>query len=618
LQRDVVARAFLVVWVLASAPYALPFDQPWLARYQRLVLFPGLITMVVIACFWGWRRLESLQERWFWALIGGGFGAWLLSYAPYYFVGEAEHGLGLGLAGELCYLLLYLGLLLAVDVRPHLGTTPNRVAEAEHWLKSLGAAILALAALAYFVVVPAATNPLDYATWVPSLLLYVALDAFVLIRFAGLAIHCTSPRWHVLYSGLGLATFLMLTADALESLRWTGTLPFQDGRVTDLIWTAPLAAYVVAARLRHHPLASPPLIPFLEAFESSPVRTGSFLLACALSAPTVHLCMYLAGPLDSGTRRPREWIVLATIVSLGALAGWAYRLLERERLVLRDRQQQLEAQLRHAQRTRTIGKLTEGIMHDLGNLMQVIGGRCEPLLAELPPGTSLRGDIEAIRTASRRITTLAVQFVQLMQVDFEEPRLVRLSDLVRDAEPLVRATVTDQVRVELRLRAVRDAIRVNPQQIERVLLALAANAHEAMPDGGVLVLETFDFDASATSAAQLGLAAGPYVGLSLADTGCGMSEETHARAFQPFFTTRPGADRIGLGLTSALHVASHYGGTVQLDSRPGIGTTVTLYLPRDEAQAVVPLPDGSAEDTLRRHVSTPHALAGTFSRRVGD
>lgn len=611
LLRDPIVIALLVVWALGALPYALPLDQAWLAQYQALVLFPPLIAMAVIACVHGLKRLESWQERQFWTLVGAGFTAWLVSYLPYYFLPAGARGLRFELTGELLYLLFYICLLLALDVRPHLATS-SRVGDVERWIKSLGAVLLTFAALVYFVLIPAAFNPSDYGTWVPSLSMYVALDVFVVIRVVALAAHASPGRWRLLYSALGLATTLMLVVDVFEYLGWAGALRVVDGHPVDLFWTVPLVAYALAVRLRHHAGAAPAAVPFLEAFETSPLRTGSFLLTCALSAPAIHLLLYLAGLLDPTTKTIREWVVLATLVVLGGLAAVAYRSVERERVAMRRRQQQLEAQLRQAERVQTLAKMAESLTHDFSNLLQVIGGRCEPLLAELPRESPLREDIEAIRAAARRITALVVQLMELLRTEFDAPQVVRLSDIVRGAEHFIRRLASDQVRLETRVRAARDVVRVDPRQIERVLYSLAANAREAMPDGGTLVVETFDIDLSVRGGGELGLVPGPYAALSVVDSGSGMSEETLARAFQPFYTTRRGAERTGLGLTNAMLVVSHYGGTIRIDSQLGKGTTVAVYLPRAEAKVVDTAPAGSVEGTLRLR-SFVSRLAGRMS-----
>lgn len=608
LRRDPMAIALLMVWALAALPYAFSSDQEWLARYQLLFLFPPLLAFDVAACFVGRGRLESWQERQFWTLVGAGFTAWLVSYVPYSVVPAAQQGLRFELAGELLYLLFYLCLLLALDIRPHLATS-SRLGDAERWLKSLGAVLLTFAALVYFVLIPATFNPTDYGTWVPSLSLYVALDAFVVIKLAALVARAGPGRWRLLYGALAISTALMLVVDLLEYLGWAGVLRFVDGRPTDLIWTVPIVAFAGAARLRHHAGAAPATVPFLEAFETRPLRTGSFLLTCALSAPGVHFGAYLAGLLDPTTKTAREWVVLATLVVLGGLAAVAYRTLERERVAMRRRQQQLETQLRQAERMQTLARMAEGLMHDFGNLLQVIGGRCEPMLAQVPRDSPLREDLEAIRAAARRITALVVQLMELLRSEFDAPQVARLSDIVRGAEHFIRGLASDQVRLETRVRAARDVVRVDPRQIERVLYSLAANARDAMPDGGTLVVETFDIDVSTRGGAELGLLAGPYAALSVVDSGSGMSDETLARAVQPFFTTRRSTERTGLGLTNALHVVSHYGGTIRIDSELGKGTTVTVYLPRAEAKVVDTAPSGSVEDTLRLRSAAPHLIS---------
>ena len=614
LTRDPIAVATLVVWALVCLPYALPLGQTWLARYQELGLFPPLLTMVVLASFSGIRRLESPQERQFWTLMGAAFAVWLVSYAPYYVVPADQRSLELDLADDLFYLAFYLCLLLALDVRPHLATA-SPFADRERWLKSLGTALLAFAGLGYFALIPAALDPQDYATWVPSYYLYLAFDVFLLVRLAAMTARAGSTRWRLLYGALAASTALMLIVDAAELVSRLGVMRFDSGRPTDLFWTVPIVLYAWSARLRHQVTTAHATVPYLEAFDSSPLRTGSFLLLCALALPAAHFVLYLAGLLDPSTHALRESVALGALLSLGALAAVAYRTLERERLSLRLRQQRLESRLRRVERAQMVGRLAEGLTHDFGNLLQIIGGRTDPLLTRVPPDSPLREDLEAIRDASRRMVRLSAQIVDLVRTEFDAPRLARLSDVARGLEPLLRSFAGDQVLVEVRARASRDVVRVDAKQIEHILLALAANAREAMPEKGSLIIETFDLDVAPRLEAQLGLVAGPYAALSMTDTGSGMSEETRARAFEPFFTTGSEAEHAGLGLTSALHVASHYGGTVQIESEPGRGTTVTLYLPRADAKVVDTAP-GSIEDTLRMRTIAPR-LAGDARRTTG-
>lgn len=599
LLSDRVVLATPVVWVLTSLPYAASGDQKWLARYQLYILVPALLGLVIVACLVGLRQVESWQERRFWSFVAIGFGAWLASYLPYYLVDVPPRNLAFNLADELFYLLFYCCLLLAIDFRPHLGTT-SPAADVERWLKPAGAIVLAFAGLVYFVLVPVAVDPRAYYTWTPSMLLYVALDLFVLVRLAVLAWRSRSTRWRTLYGGLAGAAGLMLATDVLEYLRWAGRIPLEDGRPTDLLWTLPLVAFALVARARILPFPQPAAVPWVAAMEDIPARTGSFLLLCALSAPVVHFTLHGAGLLDPAGHRAREWVVLATVLVLGWLAVAADRALEHERLELRARRRELEAQVRRADRVQMVAKLTEGLAHEFSNVLQVIGGRCEPLLRELPPDSPVRSDIRAIRDGARRMATSLAQLLELLRTRFETPTLVRVSDVVARADRLIRALAGDrnQIAVTMRLAATRDVVHADPGQVERALLALVANAVEAMPEGGRLTIETFDIDLAPRTAAALGLAPAPYAALSLTDTGHGMSPETLARAVEPFFTTRPSPERPGLGLTTALLVATHYGGTVHLESEPGRGTTATLYLPLAEAK-VLDLPRAASLGTPR-------------------
>lgn len=609
LRHDRIAVATLVVWALACLPYAFPVSREWLEDYQWLGLFPVLLALVVLASLAGIRRLELSQERQFWALIGAAFGAWLVSYLPS-FITAGRRSLRLDVADDLFYLAFYLCLLLALEVRPHLATA-SPVADRERWLKSLGTVLTVFAALGYFVLIPAAINPQDYRTWVPSYYLYLALDLILLIRLTTATLRAASSRWRILYGALGVSTGLMLVVDALELADHLGVMRFEVGTAADVIWTVPLVAYAWSARLRHQVSGVTAAVPFVEAFDSSPLRTGSYLLLCAIALPAAHFALHLAGLLDPSLHAAREWVALGALVLLSVLAAVAHRTLERERLALRARQQRLESRLRRMERTQAVGRLAEGLTHEFGNLLQIIGGRAEPLLSHVPADSPLREDVEAIRDASKRMARLAAQILELVSTEFAEPQLIRLSDIARRLEPMLRALAGDRVTVEIRATARRDVVRVDARQIERVILALAANACEAMPGGGSLSVEVFDLDLTPRMEAQLGLVSGPYAALSLTDTGSGMSEATLARAFEPFFTTRPEAEHAGLGLTSALHVVSCYAGTVQIESSLGRGTTAMVYLPRAESLVIDTAPAGSVEDVLRRAARAARLFSGT-------
>ncbi len=238
-----------------------------------------------------------------------------------------------------------------------------------------------------------------------------------------------------------------------------------------------------------------------------------------------------------------------------------------------------EERLLQAQKLESIGRLTSGIAHDFNNLLTSVRGNVELLLRE-PAGTADDA------TRARRLTTvlkaadqgagLVRQLLAFARRESLSPGDVDVNALLRGMEELLAGTVGDAVRLRLRLDAALWLARVDPAQLERVVLNLASNARDAMPAGGELLIATGNtvLDSGGD------LPAGEYVCLSLSDTGTGMTEEVRQQAFEPFFTTKPQGAGTGLGLSQVYGLARQSGGTVRIDSAPGAGTTVRVLLPR--------------------------------------
>ena len=241
-----------------------------------------------------------------------------------------------------------------------------------------------------------------------------------------------------------------------------------------------------------------------------------------------------------------------------------------------------EEALRHAQKMEAVGQLTGGIAHEFNNLLTAIGGSLELITTRVRQGRSadLSRYTDAAEAALRRAASLTHRLLAFSRRQTLDPRPVDVNRLVERIEALVRRTVLGAITVETRLAPDLWSTRVDPGQLESGLLNLCINAHEAMPDGGRLVIETENRVLDAQAAQARDMQAGEYVTLSVRDDGTGMDGETARRAFDPFFTTKPIGQGTGLGLSMVYGFARQSGGQARIHSAPGRGTLVRLHLPR--------------------------------------
>jgi signal transduction histidine kinase len=243
----------------------------------------------------------------------------------------------------------------------------------------------------------------------------------------------------------------------------------------------------------------------------------------------------------------------------------------------------LEEQFRQAQKLDAIGKLAGGIAHDFNNLLTAIIGHSDLLLMRTSEGDSARLEIEEIRRAADRAALLTTQILAFSRKQILEAAIVDLNKTVKEAAQMLQRLLGEDIRLETNLAPGLGRVRVDPGKIGQVLLNLAVNARDAMPRGGVLVIETAnvylddDYARNHFSAQP-----GPHVLLAVSDTGCGMDAATQARLFEPFFTTKAPGKGTGLGLSTVYGIVKQSGGNIWVYSELGGGTTVKVYLPRVE------------------------------------
>jgi len=252
-------------------------------------------------------------------------------------------------------------------------------------------------------------------------------------------------------------------------------------------------------------------------------------------------------------------------------------------------QRHLEVQLRHARKMETIGRVTSGVAHEFNNILTAILGCNSILLADAPPDHPWREDLQWIEVAARQAADLCHQLLALGRKSPPEPRLTDLSALVRSAERPLRRVAGPPVDLELRLDPSTEPVHADPGDLTQALLNLCANARDAMPGGGRLVIEARPAPLP-RGGAGAGRAdpAGVYAALSILDDGAGMAPGILERAFEPFFTTKPAGAGTGLGLAAVYATTRQSGGYLQVESASGEGTRITLLLPVAEAIEVAP------------------------------
>jgi PAS domain S-box-containing protein len=238
----------------------------------------------------------------------------------------------------------------------------------------------------------------------------------------------------------------------------------------------------------------------------------------------------------------------------------------------------LEEQLQHTQKLEVIGRLAGGIAHDFNNLLMVIGANAEFVLSDDEDVAARREAAEEIKDTTKRAAALTKQLLAFSRRQESRPALIDPNDIVHHVERMLLRLMQHAARFETDLTDAPLGIEIDPGQLEQALLNLAVNSRDAMPSGGVLRMSTRILRITERTAIDRGvLLPGEYVTIAVQDSGGGMSAEVRSRIFEPFFTTKPIGSGTGLGLAMVLGVVNQAGGHIQVESTPGVGTTITLY-----------------------------------------
>ncbi len=250
-----------------------------------------------------------------------------------------------------------------------------------------------------------------------------------------------------------------------------------------------------------------------------------------------------------------------------------------EGLPIEPRTLDAEEQLRRAGKLEVLGRLAGGISHDFGNLLTIIVNDIGRVLDALPADSGLRAPAESVRAAAERAAGMVRHLLAFSRPHSPAPAVLDVNALLDDAEHLLRRLVGEDVSLRIERGRGLWPVHADRTEIEQVLLNLAVNARDAMPGGGVLTIQTRNVPPGGAPADETVAEAG-CVSITVTDTGVGMDRDTQARAFDPFFTTKESHQGTGIGLATVRQIASDSGGSVHLESRQGVGTTVTFAIPR--------------------------------------
>jgi signal transduction histidine kinase len=240
-----------------------------------------------------------------------------------------------------------------------------------------------------------------------------------------------------------------------------------------------------------------------------------------------------------------------------------------------------EEQLRQSQKMEAVGQLAGGIAHDFNNLLTVINGFTELLRTRLLPADPLYSYIAEIAAAGDRASALTRKLLAFSRRQVLQPKVVDLNAVVGDMQGMLRRLISEDIGLVTHLDPALGCVEADPSQLEQVILNLVVNARDSMTPGGTVTLQTLNVELNgAGSPHQVGIPAGSYVCLTVADTGCGMDPEMAQRIFEPFFTTKEPGQGTGLGLSTVYGIVKQSGGDIRVQTAPGSGSAFEVYLPR--------------------------------------
>jgi len=585
----------LAVWVVSILPSFLPVLSPDATfTYADEYSDVPMLIMVGVAIVLELRRSSSNGERVFFRLVAGGVAAWLAVRASYVLMPEGLWGRTADLIQDVLYLGGYLLFAISLETKPF---APRRVVARHrlHTVEILGTLVFAFGLLTYFVLIPSIFNPQVYASWVPSLLLYSVLDAYLVVRALTLLNPRLPAEWRRPLGWLAVTFGLWLVSDLTEGLMYLEVLPWVDpGTPVDLLWHLPGMALFVAVRSRAWgggvASRSAALRPEEERREWSP--GGGRLVGLAFALPALHFFLAVLGLTAGPSEQPREMLLLVLLVIYAVLLAMHERVHRARATELEVAEREAAEQLQVAQKMEAVGRLAAGVAHDFSNILSVIRGRAELLLMTPLLGVDARDDAEEIVEAAGRGQDLVGRLISVSRRRPGARETLDLREVVDGLRPLLERVIQESVVVRVISGEEPAPVLADRAHLEQVILNLVVNARDAMATGGRLTLRTEIVDLDAESSDEASRARpGEYVRLTVEDTGPGIPEDIRPLIFEPFFSTKGAQEGSGLGLAIVYGIAQESDGFVEVGTAPEGGARFHVYFPLATER---PVPLGSA------------------------
>jgi signal transduction histidine kinase len=351
---------------------------------------------------------------------------------------------------------------------------------------------------------------------------------------------------------------------------------------------------------------------------------GATTTVALIAALAITVADRGGGPFSAFSVEVTQFL-LFSFLALASLSGLLLAAIMAEREDALTKRLLLEEQLRHSQKMEAVGRLAGGIAHDFNNLLTAIIGYTEIVLTSLDPKDDRRADAEEIGRAAMRAADLTRQMLAFSRRQVLQPKVIDLNTTLSKVEPMLRRVIGEDIVMTVTGKATDAFVRVDPGQVEQVVMNLVVNARDAMQQGGRLTVETLDAVLDEETVADSPEARpGAYVMLAVSDTGTGMAPEVRARIFEPYFTTKDVGKGTGLGLSTAYGIVRQSEGHISVSSEIGLGTTFRIYLPRAEAPELTSvvaggekLPEGTEHILLVEDDSSVRRLTKELLTRLG-
>ena len=425
---------------------------------------------------------------------------------------------------------------------------------------------------------------------------------------------------------LGIATAAPLALALLHSR----PIPLGGGRTVEafLLVTATVVMSLAILWGWSDPMVAMPVTPLvLPVVAWAGMRfgaRGASLITAWLTAMAILVGVLGIGPvarLPPATAQATTFFFLLVIT----VSGQVLAAMGAERDDALRKRVQLEELLRHSQKMEAMGRLAGGIAHDFNNLLTAILGYTDIVVHGMSANDPRRADAEQIERAANRAAELTRQMLAFSRRESQHAGVIDLNRVLRKVEPMLRRVIGEDVRLSIVPKAARSLVRADAGQIEQVIMNLAVNARDAMPDGGRLLVETSDTYVDDDVAADNHEARpGPHVMLSVTDTGVGMSASVRSRLFEPYFTTKPAGRGTGLGLSTVYGITRQSDGHITVSSEVGQGSTFRVLLPiadgvpaADNDPAAQKLPGGAEHILLIEDDASVRRLGKDLLSRLG-